>query len=84
MTPESNDMSDIAVIRLERGTTSEDFHRFVGALAAAKRLGYNVTLRVVNDPIVQGQIVPLDIYAEASRAAVPAPSDHREPTNGTE
>lgn len=62
-------MTDIASIRLDNSTKAEEFLRFVGALAAARRLQLDVTLRVVNDPVIEGkygQKVPLDIYAECA------------------
>lgn len=60
---------DIASLRLTSETSSDRFHRFCGAIEAAHRLGYDVTLRILNDPVRdrRGEVFPLDIYAEARK-----------------
>jgi hypothetical protein len=58
---------DVGSLRLTNETSAEQFHRFIGALQAARALGLNVRLRIVDDPYAgdRGQTMPLDVYAEA-------------------
>lgn len=56
----------IGYLRLTRESSGEDFARFCGAIHAAKRLGHDVRLKVINDPTeynTRGVEVPLDIHA---------------------
>lgn len=56
---------DVAALRLTRETDAPKFIRFCEAIYTARRLGFDVTLRIVDDPRGEGR-APLDIYATAT------------------